>query len=262
MRHASPIIVALGAIALLCAACAACAADPAPAEQPTTQPAAQTQPAEPVKPAKLPHIDVQLDAGYVDVAAQVVARDPDWLELLACTPNSREHEAVLTTAARPSHIHLALLMLGLEPGNPLKAEFTDDGTIKVTRPAGPRVQVTVVYEKDGKQVEHPANQWVVHRDTGEPLPSNVWLFTGSAIVEFDGQRVYMADVNGTVMSIVNFEDDLLAYDTELTNHNDGGQWKAATDLIPDNGTPVTLRLRPEPKAEEPAAQDEAKTDNP
>ena len=98
----------------------------APANAPTTSPnsAPATAPAtQPSAAAGLPGITVDRAARCIDIEAVIVQRDAPWLELLACTKGSREHEAILSVTAKPSHIHLALIMLGLEPGAPMTTQI-------------------------------------------------------------------------------------------------------------------------------------------
>ncbi|MEC9373454.1 MAG: hypothetical protein VYC34_06390, partial [Planctomycetota bacterium] len=71
-----------------------------------------------------PHVRVDVERGLVELEGSVpiVANDPEapvvYLELIACIPDTKEHEVVVVTGARPSHVHAALLMIGLEPGRP------------------------------------------------------------------------------------------------------------------------------------------------
>ena len=191
----------------------------------------------------LPGVRVDREAGLVDVDATVVNREPEWLELLACTPGSLDHESILAIRARPSHVHLALLLLDIVPGRPSKTVRDGDRYV-VEPPAGPAVSVTLIYEQDGQPIEVPGSQWVVHRETGEHLADEPWLFAGSVWQEFEGERHYLADLSGTAITLVNFNDDLLARSTEVTRDNDGKTWVADTDAIPPLDTPVTIRLRP------------------
>lgn len=204
---------------------------------------AETQPAE----LALPHMHVDRDERLIDVEAEVVLREAEWIELLACTPKTREYESILSVKARPSHIHLALITLGLKPGASMKWHYTDT-SIDVEPPRGPRLGVSIVTTKDEKQVETPASHWVLNQKTGKTLDDSVWLFTGSGFADLNGQQVYRADIGGTVISVVNFGDDMLARQTTATNHTDEAQWTANTKMIPPVGTKVTLRLRvmPEP----------------
>jgi hypothetical protein len=46
------------------------------------------------------------------------------LEFFCVVSGTSEHESILRTKAKPSNIHLALLMLGLQPGEPVKYSET------------------------------------------------------------------------------------------------------------------------------------------
>lgn len=210
---------------------------------PTTAPALAAD--EPVSPssASMPHIRINRDKRWVDFDAKVVLRDGKWIELLVCTPGSREYESILTTEAKPSHLHLALLILGQTPGSPMTWERKQDDVLPVA-PKGPLIEISIHYLKDGKPFEIPAGQWVMDQTLNAPLPSSTWLFAGSKFMAVDGHPVYTADVNGSCISLVNFGDDLLTRPTSQTNHTDGGELSANTPLIPPIGTPVVIRLKP------------------
>ena len=301
MAKPSPLqcVVTLAVWAVLCAA--SYAQTTQPAEQPGGSSAPATAPS-------LPHMRVDVKNRVVDLSATVVLREADWLELLACSPGGREHESILTVAARPSHIHLALVMIGLEPGKPLDY-FKEDGKWVITPPRGPKVQVSILYDpailaadedeadddspepearvpdKPATQpakretaaappvpkptdtwVEVPASSWIKHQRTGLFLPDSNWLFTGSGMIEWEGKQHYRADLNGTILSLVNFSDDLLARSTRLTNDNDDGAWGANTNAIPPKGSKVIVRLRPaaevEPHSDEPMVLEARPTSRP
>ncbi len=220
--------------------------------------ASPTLPTTPLDKTTLPHVQVNQQERYIDLQATVVLREGDWLELLACSPNSREHEAILTLKVKPSHLHLALLMLGLEPGKPMSWEHPQTNpspqtTSDIKRqvapqiipPQGPKIAVTLILpSKNNTAMEIPANRWILDATTQQPMLDNIWLFTGSSFVNWNGQRVYRADVNGTLLSLVNFGDDVLARPTELTSQNDNARWQPNTPQIPPVGTAITVRLRP------------------
>lgn len=206
----------------------------------------------------MPHIRIDREKKWVDFDAKVVLRDGKWIELLVCTPGSREYESILTTEAKPSHLHLALLILGQTPGSPMTWLKNGDDLTPVP-PKGPAIEVSIHYLKDGEPVVIPAGQWIINRQTNAPLPHSQWLFTGSKFMAVDGQPVYTADVNGSCLSLVNFGDELLARPTTQTNHTDNEQLAANTPLIPQVGTFVVVRLTP---AEEAKAQKKAPTTHP
>lgn len=198
---------------------------------------------------------IDREARTIDIDAKVCLRVAEFLEQLACSPDTREHESLLVLQTTPSLIHTAMLLLELEPGSPMR--WVEEGdTVRTLAPRGPAIAVFIVTtDEDGEETLTPANEWVVDQKTGEPMVGNTWLFAGSKFVEVNGQEMYVADAYGTAISLVNFGDDLLARATDMTDRNDSHNrtWGARTDQIPEVGTAVRVRLElPDPPAEEPA----------
>ncbi|MEM6459612.1 MAG: YdjY domain-containing protein [Planctomycetota bacterium] len=210
-----------------------------------------------------PGVTLDRAAGHVDLDATVVGREVEWLELLACRPGTREYESVVSVAAEAEHIQLGLLLLGLEPGSPARAERVGDRLVQHP-PTGPELKLQFVVPgaegADDRVV--PASDWVVDQQDGEPMPDNVWLFTGSRFVEHAGKRWFLAEANGTLVSVVNFGDELVGRPTTQSEAGGNVFWTSRTDVIPPNGTAVRLRIRPrppaapasEPRSDPPAAQ--------
>lgn len=190
-------------------------------------------------------ITVNAEDFYVDVAATVCLRRGDFLEMFACTRDTREHESILVIDAVPSKMHLGLLLLGLEPGKPLSYDRAFDPP-KLVPAEGPEVGVFIVFKVDNVEREIPANRWIQDNDTEEMMKDNIWLFAGSQFAEFQNKPVYQADLNGSAISLVNFGDDLLTLPNTMTDANEshGKVWAPRTKAIPKVGTKVTLRLRP------------------
>lgn len=196
-------------------------------------------------------LTINREGMYVDVSAKVVLRSAEFLEMFACTPDSREHESLLTVKAQPSMIHLSLLLLGQEPGKPLHYDRSFDPP-KLVPPAGPEVRLFVVTTIAGREREVPANRWVMDTNDEEMMPDNVWLFAGSVTTNIENERAYLADLNGSAISLVNFGDDLLTLPNKMTQDNasHGKTWAPRTEAIPRVGTEVVLRLRVQAKAPE------------
>ncbi|MEM9420734.1 MAG: YdjY domain-containing protein, partial [Planctomycetota bacterium] len=137
----------------------------------------------------------------------------------------------------------ALILLGLEPGQPARAEKDESGKLRFFAPYGPELELFFVLE-DQLDQPIPANQWVIDQENGQVMPGNRWVFTGSTIIEFKGQNHFMAEKNGTIVSLLNFGDELVSRPT--TDSQDGGteMWTANTEVIPPVGTKLTLRFRP------------------
>jgi len=212
-------------------------------------PHATAQPADSPAPAvDLPGLTLNRDDRSVALTARVVGQDADWLELVACSPNSREHEALLVVDAKPAHLHLALTLLGLQPGQPRTATQVGPGQWQTHPAQGPAINITVQYDGPAGPVAAPIQAWYAIRPANPDTPPDntsrdAFLFTGSQSRTHQGQTHYLADLSGTVISLVHFGDDTLARQTPLTQNTDG-QALVPTDAVPPNDTPVTLILRP------------------
>lgn len=219
----------------------------APRPATTTPPVKSLDAAQAVNPATLPFVRINREKHWIDFDAKVVLREGQWVELLVCTPGTREYESILSTEARPSHLHLALLILNQAPGQPLGWK-REGGQVVSIPPSGPTVEVFIRYLQNGQTVEVPAGQWVMDQKANRTLEGATWLFAGSKFMAVEGRPVYLADVNGSCISLVNFGDDLLTRPTETTHHNDNAQFAANTAVIPQVGTAVVVRLKVKPKA--------------
>ncbi len=197
---------------------------------------------EPVVTEVYPHLFLNRAAGHLDAAGHVVGQRFEWLELLACRPGTREHESLVTLDAQAAHLQLGLILLGLTPGQPATAQRQDDQLI-VTPPHGPAVELFFILP-DQPDRPVPAHRWVVDQQTGEPLAENRWLFLGSKIVEHRGKTFFLAEDNGTLVSLVNFGDELLGRDTDASADGGNDLWTAHPDRLPPAGTPILLRFRP------------------
>jgi len=84
----------------------------APASAPASRPAGGRPSAE-----FQPGVRIDWAAREILVDATVILRQGD-IELFACSPKMREHEAIVRIEARPLHVYLALGLIGLKPGEP------------------------------------------------------------------------------------------------------------------------------------------------
>jgi hypothetical protein len=229
-------------LAVVLAAGGMCRAEDAPAaEQPAGEPAAEQAPAEPGK-LQLPGIKVDLKKKMVDVDAKVVLRE-GMLELVACTPDTKEHEAILSLGAKAQHIHLSLLLLGAKPGRPTPWVQLEDNTLKRLLPQGDKVRVSLVFEEDGQEADVPISRFIVN-SKGKHTASSEFLFAGSVLTKLeDGRMIYEADQSGNVISLVSFGDEMLVTPDPAMNDYSTLDYFADPQNIPTEGTKVRLRLR-------------------
>src|SRR5438309_645393 len=99
------------------------------ADPPVAPPASQ-----PVD-GKLPHIQVDVKAKQVRVECESCNENMDvGLEFFCVATGTNEYESVLRSKAKASQIHLGLLMIGQQPGEPVKYS---EATRKWIAPHGP-----------------------------------------------------------------------------------------------------------------------------
>jgi hypothetical protein len=151
---------------------------------------------------------------------------------------TNEHESVLRTLAMPSNIHLALLMLGLEPGAPVRYS---EAAKKWLPPHGPPLSIDVEFKRDGKTVRIPATRLMRSIKTKDPMPQHPFIFVGSQLGP-DG--AYAADITGYVISIVNFDLSLIDVPQLASNANETLMWEVNREVAPDGGAAVTMIIEP------------------
>ncbi len=194
-------------------------------------------------------IDVALGTIEFDGIVPIDVNDPDaprvYLELVVCGRDSKEHESLVVSDAKASEIHAALLAMGLEPGSPATFEADDsEAGWKSNPPAGPSVDIEFQWlDAEGtERTAHPS-QWIRGLN-GEPFERGPWVFAGSRFVQRQGQERYDADFSGTIVGLVTFGTEVLAWPTVM--HNQAGfeepEWIANNDAVPARGTHVTVRL--------------------
>ncbi len=177
-----------------------------------------------------PNLTVELDA-------QVVMREGP-LELFACSPRTKEHESILVVPANPMHIFQAMGLVGLNPGKPLQFDEKADRWIE---PSGDSLELRVRYS-DGLGVYiEPSQRWVKSSKSAvaDAPPVLDWIFAGSRTLP-DGR--YLADLDGTIACLVDFESALITLGSRHSADNEQLWLVANTDAIPPRGTKCTLLI--------------------
>jgi len=186
-----------------------------------------------------PGITLNYEKMRVEIEAKVILRIGE-LELLAWSiaPTPKEHETILAMQAKSSAIFEALGLIGLTPGSPPRYDWET----KTVHPAtGDRVDVLVSYKRDGRRVEHSICDWALDKDRDAPMAKRPWVFCGSQRME---NGALAADVEGTVVTVVDFPSSLLSLAESHSESNDELWLVANTEAIPEEGTAVTLILQP------------------
>ncbi len=237
-------LIAIGCLAVFALSCA----QPLVAQEADPEAA----PAQPGQTRKLPHLTVDVKQRQVRVECISLGIDAP-LEFFCVTTGGPTHESVLASRVKPSDLHLAMLMIGLKPGQPVRYSQTAEQWLP---PEGQRVHLSVEFERDGKTVHLPAHRLMRHLETKKEMPATTWIFCGSRIME-DGE--YAADITGYIISVVNFDLTVIDVPDLRSSANEFLEWETNLDIAPPAGTPVTLIIEPagEEAAPQPAQKQES-----
>lgn len=179
------------------------------------------------------NITVNKPQGFVSVNG-TVNMDEGLVEYLACGFRGKLHESVLNLDVSPYYLQVALLLIGLEPGDkPL--EFQGAPGI----PQGDPVELWVSWEnKDKKRVHYRAEDLILNVALQKPMPHTHWVFTGSQII--DGR--FMAEVEHSI--VATYHDPFAIFDHPLQTGSDDTLYHVNTKVVPPKGTPVTFVVKP------------------
>ena len=201
-----------------------------------------------VNALKLPHVTLNMKERYIDLPGFICFRD-GLTETAVTVRAGKPHESPIAMNARPQHVHMALMMLGLKPGAP--GHWLFDKKTKQSTPVDPKgslVKVSVMFkDKEGKAHRVGISQFIKDKLTNKTMPHDYFVFSGSAIRTLnDGRVMYAADSSGNAISLVSFGDDMLSWPRAASHTNSEIFLVAATQNIPALDTKVTVRLEPAP----------------
>lgn len=183
-----------------------------------------------------PGVRIDWQNRLVELDAEVVLRKGP-LELLACSPQTREHESILRVHARPLHVYQAMGLIGLTPGSPMKF---DKRSKQWRRPTGDSLMLSVRWSAKGTTSEVPIERWLRDVEHKQPPGHIEWVFAGSRTFK-NGK--FGADLDGTVVCVVDFDTALITVSDLHTADNEALWLEANTEAIPPVGTRCTLLIR-------------------
>jgi len=171
------------------------------------------------------------------------------LEVFLCKQGTKEHEAILRVDIDARSIHTALEAAGAQAGSP--TQFVNPKTNEADyKPArGPKIKVTVHYQKDGKVHTHPAQEWIWNNMKKKALDID-WVFTGSQLItDPDNPKVkpFYGANSGEVIGVSNFPYSMLELPVEISKDDASLNYEAKTERIPPLGSKVWLILEKAPE---------------
>jgi hypothetical protein len=200
----------------------------------------------------MPFLSVDVKNKEIRVDCEAVKADYP-LEFLAVVKNTNEYEALVRSEVRPSNLHLALLMIGLKPGEPI---HYSDSTQTWRPPTGPGVDIWFEYTKNGKKQKVPAYRWMRDVKTKKEAPGMYWVFTGSRILD---DNSYGADGTGSLIGVINNDLTILDVPRLKSRAIESREYERNPDMMPDTGSAVTMILTPAAATEEESATTQSST---
>lgn len=205
-----------------------------------------------------PGVRVNKEAREVEFDGEVAinAHNPDtpvvYIEAFVCIPDSKEHESLIATKAKPSHVHAALLALGYSPGKPGHWVATADAPVpQPVNPTGDELRVSIVLDSstNSTQAAQP-HEWVKHISADSRLVPSIgqpaFVFAGSRLIDRGGRSIYDADLAGVLVGLHTFGGEVIAWGTTLSPWASVEEpvWIADASRVPKQGTPVRVRIGP------------------
>ena len=228
MRLSAPALALCGALTVSTWATGGATASPGP--KPTPEPVGQLK-------TFAPGVRIDWAQRVVEVDAVVVLREGP-LELLACSPRTREHESILSVQARPMHVYQAMGLIGLTPGSPVRFDEKQDRWLP---PTGDRLRLDLrCLDKSGPHVV-PVERWLLDVERRRSPGPIKWVFAGSRA--FEGGRFGADPPEGTVVCLVDFDTALITTGALHSADNSLLWLEANTKAIPPVGAKCTLLIR-------------------
>lgn len=163
------------------------------------------------------------------------------LEYVACGTQGKLHESVLEVLAEPSHIHLGLLLIGLEPRK--YNQPADPYEVPKMIAEGGRVELEMHWTDptSGAEKSGPPVVWLYDRKEKGAPPKQAWFFEGS---QFWNNR-YVADVERSIVSLIPDRNAVITIGDDAGNpyRGDAQGYEVYKDVIPPNGTPVKVTAK-------------------
>ena len=178
------------------------------------------------------NITVNKRGRYVTVKGEVNMQE-GLVEYLACGPRGKLHESVLKLNVDPFYLQIALLLIGLEPGNKPLARQGDPGM-----PDGDPVEIWVTWAgKKKKMIKHRAEDLIFNKTAKKTMEQTDWIFTGSQVI----RGRFMAQVEHSI--VATYHDPFAIFDHPLPTGSDDRLYYVNSEIVPPKGTPVTFVVK-------------------
>ncbi|MDD5349380.1 MAG: YdjY domain-containing protein [Chthoniobacteraceae bacterium] len=163
------------------------------------------------------------------------------VEYLLVTDKGKTHESLLSTAVSPYHLHIAMLLLGVQPSQEIKElppeQLTSDSLKAAPELKGDKVDILISWKAGAEAREIRAEEWINNRLTHAPMAEGPWVYTGSSIY----QKRFLAQEEGSIIALVT--DPVALVNNPRAGRNDDTAWSVRKDKVLPTGTAVEVTFR-------------------
>ena len=205
------------------------AVDPLDEEKPPPKPTVKE-----IRPGVFQVGGVLLDKSKKQISFPVLINMHEGLlEYILVTGKGKTHESLLVTRTEPYHIHVAMLLLGAKGA--AGKDVPEDPRKKIP---GEPFSMELSWEKDGKTLLAPVEQFVRNRHLNKPMKTGPFIYNGSII--FEG--IFIAHRDGNLFSLITAP-AALANNPRMGRHDDEN-WEAIKKELPplDGNATLTVKL--------------------
>jgi hypothetical protein len=159
------------------------------------------------------------------------------IEYVVVHKTGKAHESIFRTDTRPQDIHLAMLLLNVQPA--MTNWFGIDGKAP---PKGDKVWIEAAWSDLFARHQVPVEDLVLNKETSNTLALGEWIYNGSNFSE----GMFTAQRDGSIVSI-HIDPDALINNPRPGRENDD-LYRPHAERLPPIGTKVVLTIKLQPPA--------------
>lgn len=207
--------------------CVSRAEPPSPAE---FEPAAMKSLVKPVGPGlyEIGKVKIDQNTRQVSFPSKVNLRDV-LIEYAIVGKIGKLHESLLSTEVPPTHIHIAMLLLGTKNMRPKSEEKR--------LPPGQPIDILIEWQNEGQSKNGRIEDWIIVEKNKEPISQGMWVYSGARI----DNGYFTANTDESIVGII-LDIDALANNPRTGNENDE-IWFPNESKIPPLGTEVQVTFK-------------------
>jgi hypothetical protein len=173
----------------------------------------------------------------------VVNQRQGLIEYLLVNDKGKTHESLLSTALRPRDIHVALLLIGLDPDalpapkdQPPPSAIDSAYLQAAPKLKGVSVTISATWTADGKSNGVALEDWIFNLQTNKPMTPGPWTYNGSMIE--DG--AFLADQDLSIVAVIT--DPTALANNPRAGYDNDQIWQVREEKVPPLDTPVEVSI--------------------